>query len=42
MSLSPIGTAVFELLSNTHRDRQTDKHPVALVYRIVLIIINYR
>ena len=34
MRYSPIGSAVFELLDDTHTDRQTNKHPVALVYRI--------
>ena len=33
MSLSPIGSAVFELLSRKHTYRQTDIHHITLEYR---------
>ena len=33
MSLSPIGSAVFELLSRKHIYRQTDIHHITLEYR---------
>ena len=36
MRYSPIGSAVFDLLSDTQTHRQTDIHRVALVYRIYL------
>ena len=34
MSLSPIGSAVFELLSQKHTDIQTDRHHITLEYRL--------
>ena len=34
MSLSPIGSAVFELLSHKHTDIQTDRHHITLEYRL--------
>ena len=40
MSLSPIGSAVFELLSHKHTDRhtdrQTDRHHITLEYRLYI------
>ena len=40
MSLSPIGSAVFELLSRKHTYRQTDIHHITLEYRYKIICIT--
>ena len=38
MSLSPIGSAVFELLSRKHTDIHTDRHHITLEYRWTQLI----